>query len=74
MCNNCEKHAINAVKNLYKKAKVTASHLEKCVTIEIKGEIDINAVKTAFENFGYSVKDYSVTKTKSKGLFGFLAK
>ncbi len=71
MCKNCEKHALEAVKKVLPSAKTTASHVDKEVSINVKNEIDINAVTQAIENCGYKVISFTMKETKNK-LFGFI--
>ncbi len=55
MCGNCEKHAVESVKKAVSVKKVTASHVDKTVIITAKKEIDVEKVKTAIEDRGYTV-------------------
>ena len=71
MCCNCEKHAVESVKNAVKGAKVIASHQDK--TVEVTADyIDENAVILAIEDRGYTVKGVIKQEVEKKGLFSFL--
>ena len=71
MCPNCEKHAVESVKNAVKGAKVTASHQDKIVEVTAD-YIDENAVILAIEDRGYTVKGVIKQEVEKKGLFSFL--
>ena len=73
MCPNCEKHAIESVKNAVKGAKVTASHQDK--KVEVTADyIDESAVISAIESRGYAVKGVTKQEVEKKGLLSFLKK
>lgn len=73
MCGNCEKHAVNAVKEVVKNAKVTASHANKTVEVTAK-TVDIEAVYKAIQECGYSVISHEEVTTDKKGLFSIFNK
>ena len=74
MCKNCEKHAVDAVKEVEPSVKVNASHTDKTVVITSKHKIDVEKVKSSIEERGYIVNGYTESLLKPKKLFGFIKK
>lgn len=73
MCGNCEKHAVTAVKSVYKNAKVTASHTDKIVEVTAS-EVDVEAVIKAIAECGYTVTSHQAIEVSKKGLFSIFKK
>ena len=73
MCENCSKHAVNAVKAVVKNAKVTASHTSKTVEVTAK-IVDIEAVYKAISECGYNVISHEEVNIDKKGFFSIFNK
>ncbi len=71
MCQMCESHVNNAVRNIYPDSKVSSSHKES-ETVVIGENVDPTRVKEAIEKDGYKVLDTEICEYKKKGFFSSL--
>lgn len=69
MCNKCEKHVNEAIKENFNVKKVTADHEVNSVEIIAAEEPDMEKVKAAVVEAGYTAGEYTVENIEKKGLF-----
>ena len=68
MCQNCERHANEAVKDKFSVKKVTSSHVDKEMIITSKEDITADELKDVIKEAGYQMVD--MKKEKQKSFFG----
>ena len=69
MCNMCEAHVNDKIRNTFKVKKVESSHSKNETVIIAKEEIPKEALEKAIEETGYKLTSYSIEPYKKKGLF-----
>lgn len=69
MCNMCEAHTNDAVKNNFKVKKVTSSHKDKKTEIIAPEEIPREELEKVISETGYTVTSYTCEPYEKKGLF-----
>lgn len=72
MCEMCESHVNDIIRNNFNVKKVTSSHSKGETTILVENDIDDNAVIKAVSDIGYKVKAVSKEPYNKKSLFRFL--
>lgn len=72
MCEMCESHVNDIIRNNFNVKKVTSSHSKGETTILVENDIDDNAVIKAVSDIGYKVKTVSKEPYNKKSLFCFL--
>lgn len=70
MCNMCEAHMNDAVRNNFKVKKVKSSHTDKCCEIIAKEEISEDKLRETVEKTGYKLTSFKIEPYEKKGLFG----
>ena len=70
MCNMCEAHVNEAVRNAFPVKKVTSSHKNKETVIISEEEIPEEKLAAVIGETGYRVTGYSIEPYVKKGLFG----
>ena len=70
MCNMCEAHMNNAVRNNFKVKKVSSSHSKSECVIVAKEDIPREALEKVVAETGYKLTSYKVEPYEKKGLFG----
>lgn len=60
MCNMCEKHVNDSIKNNFKIKKVESSHENNETVITAKKEIPKEALEKAIEDSGYKMTSYTI--------------
>lgn len=56
-CSGCENRVKNVLSDFKEIASVNADHTKNEVVIELKEEIDTEAIKKAIEDLGFTVKE-----------------
>ena len=69
MCNMCEAHTNDAIRNNFKVKKVSSSHSEKKTEIIAPEEIPQAELEKVIAETGYKVTSYEVEPYEKKGLF-----
>ncbi|MBQ7505080.1 MAG: heavy-metal-associated domain-containing protein [Ruminococcus sp.] len=69
MCNMCEAHTNDAVKNNFKVKKITSFHKDKKTEIIAPEEIPREELEKVIDETGYKLTSYSVEPYEKKGLF-----
>ena len=69
MCNMCEAHVNDNIRNNYKVKKVESSHSKNETVIIAKEEIAENDLKNTIEETGYKLTSYQIEPYEKKGLF-----
>lgn len=69
MCNMCEAHTNDAIRNNFKVKKVSSSHTDKKTEIIAPDEIPREALEKVIGETGYKVISYKVEPYEKKGLF-----
>lgn len=73
MCENCERHMNEAIKNNFNVKEVNSSHKNKeCVVIA--EELDEEKLKSVVADTGYTLVSVESEPYAKKGLFSFLKK
>ena len=72
MCNMCEAHVNDAIRNKFKVKKVTASHTAKNAEIIAEEPLDEAALKAVIDETGYTMTSFACEPCEKKGfsLFG----
>lgn len=70
MCNMCEAHMNDAVRNNFKVKKVSSSHTDKSSVIIAKVEIPEDKLREVVEKTGYKLTSFKSEPYEKKGLFG----
>ena len=74
-CEHCEAHVNEAIKKVVADAKdVSSSHKKKESTFVSESAPDLDALKKAIEEAGYTYIEASSEENAKKGLFGKLKK
>lgn len=71
MCNMCENHVNEAVRNNFNVKKVTSSHKKGVTEILTEDSIEKGSLTKVISDLGYTVGDVEEEDYKKKGLFGF---
>lgn len=74
MCANCAKHVVEAVEKVPSVTRAEASHEAKQAVVTAKDGVDVEAIKTAVSELGYTVTSVTAEEQKKKGLFGMFKK
>ena len=75
MCGMCESHINDCIRSRFPVKNVTSSHTKGETVITAETAPDLDALKAAVAETGYTVTDVTVeTVEKKAGLFGFLHK
>ncbi|MEE3333330.1 MAG: heavy metal-associated domain-containing protein [Ruminococcus sp.] len=69
MCNMCEAHMNDAVRNNFKVKKVKSSHSDNLCEIIAKEEISEAALRDTVEKTGYKLTSFKIEPYEKKGLF-----
>lgn len=72
MCNMCESHVCDAIRNAFDVKKVSASHRDGTVTIVSEESMDKGQVSQALKPTGYKLTAFSVEPYEKKGFLSFL--
>ncbi len=70
MCNMCESHVNDAIRNAFKVKKVSSSHKDKETLIIAESEIPEAELKSVIDETGYAFVSYRCEPYEKKGLFG----
>ena len=70
MCNMCESHVNDAVRNAFKVKKVESSHKKNETIIICEEEIPEEKLAAVIGETGYKVTSYKAEPYEKKGLFG----
>lgn len=71
-CAMCESHMNDVVRKLYPDAKVKSSHKKKQTEIISEADLDIEKLKAAIKETGYTFKGYHSEPYVKKGFFASL--
>lgn len=74
MCGNCEKHVNEAVKKIKGVKDVISSHTDKLTTVIADDKADVESIKEAIAEQGYTVGTVQTEPYAKKGFFSFLKK
>ena len=74
MCAMCESHVNDAVRNAFPVKKVTSSHSRGETVILSEQPVDVEALKAAIAETGYTVTGVQTRPYEKKGFFSFLKK
>ena len=75
MCEMCESHINDAIRNSFDVKKVNSSHTKGETVIVSKEALDEDKIKSVIDKTGYELKSISSEEfEEKKGLFGFLKK
>lgn len=69
MCNMCEAHMNDAVRNSFKVKKVSSSHTDKRSVIIAKEDIPEDKLREVVEKTGYKLTSYESEPYEKKGFF-----
>jgi copper chaperone CopZ len=69
MCNMCEAHVNDKIRNSFKVKKVDSSHSKNETVIIAKEEITKENLEKAIEETGYKLTSYTVEPYEKKGFF-----
>lgn len=69
MCNMCEAHVNDKIRNSFKVKKVDSSHSKNETVIIAKEEITKENLEKAIEETGYKLTSYTVEPCEKKGFF-----
>ena len=69
MCNMCEAHTNDAIRNNFKVKKVNSSHTKNETEIIAPDEIPRDALEKVISETGYKLTSYKVEPYEKKGLF-----
>ena len=73
-CGMCEAHVNDAVRNAMRVKKVSSSHTKGETVIISEQPVDVEALKAAIAETGYTVTGVQTRPYEKKGLFSFLKK
>ena len=73
MCNNCEKHLVEAIKNSFDVKSVEASYKKKNCVI-ISNELDEEKLKSVVAQTGYKLIETRKEPSAKKGIFSKIKK
>lgn len=74
MCGMCESHINDVVRKTAQVNKVSSSHTKGETVIVSEKELDVEKLKQAIADTGYTVTDVSTRPYEKKGFFSFLKK
>ncbi len=74
MCGMCESHVNEVVRKTAQIKKVTSSHTKGETVILSEEPLDLNAIRKAIAETGYTVTDAESKPYEKKGFFSFLKK
>ena len=74
MCGMCESHINDCLRRNFNVKKVSSSHAKGETVILSEQELDIDALKAAIAETGYTVKGAQSHPYEKKGMFAFLKK
>ena len=74
MCGMCESHVNEVVRKTAQVKKVTSSHTKGETVILSEEPLDLNAIRKAIAETGYTVTDAESKPYEKKGFFSFLKK
>lgn len=69
MCNMCEAHVNNKIRNSFKVKKVDSSHSKNETVIIAKEEITKENLEKAIEETGYKLTSYNIEPYEKKSFF-----
>ena len=69
MCNMCEKHTNDAIKNNFRIKKVSSSHTDRKTEIIAPDEIPKEELQKVISETGYKMTSYKIEPYEKKGLF-----
>ena len=70
MCNMCESHVNDAIRNAFKVKKVTSSHSKGTTVFETEDTISDDDIKAVIDKTGYTLTGIDRGESGKKGLFG----
>lgn len=70
MCNMCEAHVNDAIRNRFRVKSVKSSHSDGTTVIESKEMLDEAAIREAIGDTGYQLIGIETEEFEKKGLFG----
>ena len=73
-CGMCENHINDTVRNKFSVQKVTSSHTKGETVILSEQPVDVEALKAAIAETGYTVTGVQTRPYEKKGFFSFLKK
>ena len=73
-CGMCESHINDTVRNKFSVQKVTSSHTKGETVILSEQPVDVEALKAAIAETGYTVTGVQTRPYEKKGFFSFLKK
>ena len=73
-CGMCESHINDTVRNRFPVQKVTSSHTKGETVIVSEQPVDVEALKAAIAETGYTVTGVQTRPYEKKGAFSFLKK
>ena len=73
-CGMCENHINDTVRNKFSVQKVTSSHTKGETVIISEQPVDVEALKAAIAETGYTVTGVQTRPYEKKGFFSFLKK
>ena len=71
-CGMCENHINDTVRNKFSVQKVTSSHTKGETVIVSEQPVDVEALKAAIAETGYTVTGVQTRPYEKKGFFSFL--
>ena len=74
MCGMCESHINDVVRKTAQVNKVSSSHTKGETVIVSEKELDVEKLRQAIADTGYTVTDVSTRPYEKKGFFSFLKK
>lgn len=74
MCGMCESHINDVVRKTVRVNKVTSSHTKGETVIVSEQPVDVEALKAAIAETGYTVTGVQIGPYEKKGFFSFLKK
>lgn len=74
MCGMCESHVNEVVRKTVEVKKVSSSHAKGETVIVSEQPLDIDKLKAAIADTGYTVTDAQTKPYEKKGFFSFLKK
>ena len=73
-CSMCESHVNDAIRSAFSVDKVTSSHTKGETVIVSEQPVDVEALKAAIAETGYTVTGVQTRPYEKKGFFSFLKK
>ena len=73
-CGMCESHINDTVRNKFSVQKVTSSHTKGETVIVSEQPVDVETLKAAIAETGYTVTGVQTRPYEKKGFFSFLKK